>query len=52
MQEYDYLPDHILEKCYNLAYEFGHSAGYDEVASYMYEFVNLAEYAYKFKKEI
>lgn len=51
MQEYNYLPKPILEKCYNLAYDFGHSAGYDEVASYMYDFVNFAEYAYNFKKD-
>jgi hypothetical protein len=29
------------ERCYSLAYEYGHSSGYSEVANYFNELVNL-----------
>jgi hypothetical protein len=41
--EFDYLSDKIYAICYNEAYDRGHSAGYDEVASYMINASNFVE---------
>lgn len=41
-KEHD-LPEKIFNICYAEAYERGHSAGYDEVANYMYDVVEFYE---------
>lgn len=42
-KEYGHLNDGVYGIVYTMAYERGHSAGYDEVASYMSDFSDFAE---------
>lgn len=41
--EYSYIDDRVFHLCYEKAYEDGHSAGYDEIAAYMGDYVEFAE---------
>lgn len=49
LEEYSYLPRSIVEKCYSYAYNEGHSSDYDEVASCMLDYIELAEFVINFK---
>ena len=40
---YKDLNDKTFNVCYNMAYDRGHSAGYDEVASYMNDYYYFAQ---------
>ena len=42
-EEYSNLVDEVFNLCYDQAWDRGHSAGYDEVASYMQDIVIFAE---------
>lgn len=42
-EEYSSLNDAVFNLCYDQAWDRGHSAGYDEVASYMQDAVSFAE---------
>lgn len=37
------VSDKLFDLCYNMAYDRGHSSGYDEVAMHMHEIVDFAE---------
>lgn len=41
--EYSYIQEEVYNLCYSKAYEDGHSCGYDEVANYLYSYVEFAE---------
>lgn len=49
--EYNHLKDDVYNLCYAKAYEDGHSSGYDEVASYLGDYVEFAENIIKASKE-
>jgi hypothetical protein len=42
-EEYSELTDKQFSLCYNEAYDRGHSAGHDEVRSYLYDIVDFAK---------
>jgi len=42
-EEYSHLNQQTYDLVYNVAYDRGHSAGYDEVANYMIDYADLAE---------
>lgn len=42
-KEYSHLNDAVFNLCHDQAWERGHSAGHDEVASYMQDAVSFAE---------
>jgi hypothetical protein len=42
-EEYSSLNDEVFNLCYDQAWDRGHSAGYDEVESYMQDVVSFAE---------
>jgi len=42
-EEYSSLVDEVFNLCYDQAWDRGHSAGYDEVESYMRDVVRFAE---------
>ena len=41
-EEYSDVPDEIYDLCYSKAYDRGHHAGFDEVASYLNETIDFA----------
>lgn len=49
--KYNHLKDDVYKLCYSKAYEDGHSCGYDEVASYLRDYVEFAENIIKASKE-
>jgi flagellar biosynthesis/type III secretory pathway protein FliH len=40
------IPEEVFNKCFNLAWEDGHSAGHEEVVNYLETYIDLAEFAY------
>jgi hypothetical protein len=50
-EEYNYLNFKTFNLCYSMAYDRGHSYGYDEVANYMIDIANFAENIIKANKE-
>lgn len=48
---YSHLPDKVFDILYDEAYDRGHSAGYDEVASYLIDYNNLYARLKKAEKE-
>ena len=41
--DYSHLSDKVFDLCYSKAWEDGHSAGYDEVASHVSDYAEFAE---------
>ena len=50
-KEYNDLNDITFDLCYSMAYDRGHSYGYDEIANYMIDIAIFAENIIKANKE-
>jgi len=49
---YSYIHEDIYTKIYSMAYDDGHSSGYDEVASYVMKYAEFAEDIIKIVKHL
>lgn len=46
-KEHDYAHPKVFDMAYAMAYEYGHSSGYEEVENYLVDFLDKLEDAYR-----